>query len=67
MSEVEAIQAVSSILVLQQICFGGGDIMQIEKLKQLVQELELSNTFDNIEAENCSACCTVGGGGNVGC
>lgn len=41
--------------------------VQLEKLKQLVQELELTNTFDSIEAEQCSACCNVGGGGNTGC
>ena len=41
--------------------------MQIEMLKQLVQELELANAFDDVEAEVCAACCAVGDGGNSGC
>ena len=41
--------------------------MEIKTLKNLVEELELMNQFDNIEAEACSMCCGVGDGGNSGC
>lgn len=40
--------------------------MQIERLKQLIQEMELAKAFDNIEAEACSQCCEISGGG-TGC
>jgi hypothetical protein len=41
--------------------------MQLDKLKQLVKEMELANAFDNIEAENCSMCCYDTNGGSSGC
>ena len=41
--------------------------MKTDALKKLVMELELTNEFDDIEAEACSICCGVGDGGNSGC
>ncbi len=40
---------------------------ELDALKKLVMELDLNEEFDNLDAEMCSACCNVGGGGNVGC
>ena len=42
--------------------------MEMEILKQLVQEFDLENAFENIDVESqCAACCTVGDGGNSSC
>lgn len=41
--------------------------MNVEELKKLVQEMEITLYFDNIEAERCTACCGLYGGGTVGC
>ncbi|EGD46626.1 hypothetical protein Cpap_1008 [Ruminiclostridium papyrosolvens DSM 2782] len=35
----------------------------VNELKNLVEEMDLNSAFDNIDAENCSVCCYVGGGG----
>ena len=37
--------------------------MSIELLKKVVEEMEMNLLFDNIEAENCTLCCTNGNGG----
>jgi hypothetical protein len=41
--------------------------MQIERLKQLIQEMELDDAFEGVEAEMCSVCCQGWSGGNEGC
>lgn len=40
--------------------------MQLNELQKIVQLLELSKAFDNIEAENCSLCCYDTNGGTSG-
>lgn len=41
--------------------------MDVNYLKKLVSDMEIYLAFDNIEAEDCSLCCTSGNGGTVGC
>lgn len=43
-------------------------LVNVEELKKLVEEMELTLDFDNIEAERCAICCGGNNGGvSVGC
>lgn len=37
--------------------------MSVDSLKKLVEAMEMNLLFDNIEAEDCTLCCTNGNGG----
>lgn len=41
--------------------------LTLEELRSIVQELDLAEEFDNIEAEYCANCCVILGGGGIGC
>lgn len=41
-------------------------MVHLNELRKIVQSLELSKAFDDIEAENCSLCCNNTNGGTSG-